>query len=527
MRRTVAIVGSGLTAIAAARRLVERGCRPVILDVGLKLDPKRAAAVDRMAGQARSEWATGDLALVTENPTVHDPRPKRLAFGSPYVYTAGQELLPTEGPDSSPRATFVRGGFSTVWGASVLPGAACDLADWPIGVDDLEPHYAGVLDCIPLCGSHDGLERFFPLHTSRPQPLRLPGLAERLLTALERARRLRNDDDLAFGRARVLVRTASEPGGGGCVYCGHCLSGCVYGAIYTAEIDLLELVAAGQVDYRPGTLVERVEERAGQVTLACRDLAGERFEQVVDRVLLAAGAMATTRLVLESKGLYREPVAMKSTQGLILPLLHWRGVKQEWPDQNTLSAVFLELKVAGSEHWVHVQLTTPNELVMARLDYRPGGRRLRDRLLSPVFDRMLVAQANVHSDHAGSHLLTLFEGAEGEPGRLVIETEANPEYRRIARRVTRRLTSILARVGTVPVLPFVTAHAKPWGWHFGGSLPMSPTPRAPLDTDTLGRPVGWTRIHAIDSSTFPSLPATTVGLLAMANARRVADSIEI
>ena len=44
------------------------------------------------------------------------------------------------------------------------------------------------------------------------------------------------------------------------------------------------------------------------------------------------------------------------------------------------------------------------------------------------------------------------------------------------------------------------------------------------ETDLLGRPGGWSRVHVVDSSVFPSLPGTTVALLAMANAVRIADA---
>jgi len=44
-----------------------------------------------------------------------------------------------------------------------------------------------------------------------------------------------------------------------------------------------------------------------------------------------------------------------------------------------------------------------------------------------------------------------------------------------------------------------------------------------LDTDILGRVNAWEHIHVVDTSVFPSLPGTTIGLLAMANAYRIVD----
>ena len=44
-----------------------------------------------------------------------------------------------------------------------------------------------------------------------------------------------------------------------------------------------------------------------------------------------------------------------------------------------------------------------------------------------------------------------------------------------------------------------------------------------ITTDRIGRVDGIKNLHVIDSSVFPSLPETTLGLLAMANATRIVN----
>jgi len=58
------------------------------------------------------------------------------------------------------------------------------------------------------------------------------------------------------------------------------------------------------------------------------------------------------------------------------------------------------------------------------------------------------------------------------------------------------------------------------GFHTGGSFPMSNAPTG-FQSDTLGRTHGLKRIHLVDSSTMPSIAATTVTFTAMANAHRI------
>lgn len=54
---------------------------------------------------------------------------------------------------------------------------------------------------------------------------------------------------------------------------------------------------------------------------------------------------------------------------------------------------------------------------------------------------------------------------------------------------------------------------------------MSAKPGA-MQTDTLGRPFGWRRIHAVDATVLPCIPATTITFTVMANASRIATEAE-
>jgi choline dehydrogenase-like flavoprotein len=61
------------------------------------------------------------------------------------------------------------------------------------------------------------------------------------------------------------------------------------------------------------------------------------------------------------------------------------------------------------------------------------------------------------------------------------------------------------------------------GNHLGGSFPMRHTP-GDWHTDTLGRLARWERIHLVDASVLPSVPASTITFSVMANAYRIAGA---
>jgi choline dehydrogenase-like flavoprotein len=59
-------------------------------------------------------------------------------------------------------------------------------------------------------------------------------------------------------------------------------------------------------------------------------------------------------------------------------------------------------------------------------------------------------------------------------------------------------------------------------YHGGGSFPHSAARSADMTSDRLGRVAPWQRVHMIDASVFPNIPAMTFTLTIMANAHRIA-----
>jgi choline dehydrogenase-like flavoprotein len=72
----------------------------------------------------------------------------------------------------------------------------------------------------------------------------------------------------------------------------------------------------------------------------------------------------------------------------------------------------------------------------------------------------------------------------------------------------------------IPVPPALRVGAPGRSFHAGGTFPMRQNPGR-FEVDLLGRPTGFSRIHLVDASVFPSLPATTITLSVMANAHRI------
>jgi choline dehydrogenase-like flavoprotein len=519
------VVGTGPAGTACAKALLRRGVRVTVLDVGEELDQGRQALVGDLASTAPEKWDKLHFARATANPTIASlPIPRKLVFGSDYFYAGNRNYWPTEWSDTPPAASFARGGFSVAWGAAMLPADDCDLAAWPLKRRELEPSYRRVLAELPLSAAHDALAESFPLYRSDFAALKLPQqIAEfqRDLGSIHKTAPLR---PFLYGQARLAVRAVDGQVGLGCRYCGICLSGCPIDAIYSTRDEAPRLAALGALEYVPGVVVETVTEDTKGVEVAFfRPRDGTRHRRSFDRAFLGAGAINSTRIVMDSLRLYDQPIRLKDSQKFVLPLLRPRSTPIEWPAINALAGLFVETKLpALSDHWIHCQISTVNDYVLKRFGADPvAGQRLTGRLLQPVLARLMVAWCSLHSDHSSEIELSLKAPTGQTRPVLAVQSVLNPAAPVAVRRVAWAMARVGARLRAFFLPPFARLSPPAAGGHCGGSFPMRAAPDGRASSDLLGRPAGLTRVHLVDASVFPSIPGTTIVLPLMANADRI------
>jgi choline dehydrogenase-like flavoprotein len=88
-------------------------------------------------------------------------------------------------------------------------------------------------------------------------------------------------------------------------------------------------------------------------------------------------------------------------------------------------------------------------------------------------------------------------------------------------RAVKKFWTQRSNLRMIPLRPGLQIAPPGRGFHSGGTFPMRSTPGG-FQSDLLGRPAGLKRVHVVDASVFPSIPATTITLSVMANARRIA-----
>ncbi len=523
----IVIIGSGLAALSAARTLIKRGIRPLVLDCGESLPLRTQHVVERMAKMTAGQWSSEDIDLISENATIHakNSLPRKLAFGSDYFYGNHSKVFNNTAQENNPLPPFslARGGFSVGWGASVLPAADCDIGSWPISSNELRKYYAATLAELPLSACDDELSEHFPLHAADCDSLKLTRGNAALLSAFQgKTEKLKMMQAVA-GQARLLTRVSNTKTAPGCQYCGYCMSGCVYGNIYKSSLEIDDLIKNDLLDYESGVFVNYLREKEDAVAIYFTDKTNSSHTMQAKRVFLAAGAIGSARIILQSKNVYEQSIPLLATIGFIAPLLRLKKNILDWPNMNTQPAVFLEYKVPNfSDHWVHAQISTANELALQKLGLLKNDHSLGYKLRKKAAEHLVFANCNMHSDHGVSHSIKLCKD-----NLLFSQMGDTSHARQAVKLAKKRLFSVARAAGCYVLLPFVQSGLGFASNHLGGSLPMKHHPEKETDTNILGNPKGWSKIHVLDSSVFPSIPGTTIGLLAMANAKRIVDSVEI
>jgi hypothetical protein len=519
------VIGSGPAGVACAKALLAAGRRVRMLDAGLTLEPERAGLVEQLKARPPEAWTPAELAAYQAgmNPDVGGV-PLKLVYGSDFAYREADAHLGTHYEDVGLRPSFAKGGLSNVWGAAMMPFLDSDMAEWPFRLSALAPHYTAVLQFTGLAACGDQLADLFPLYTGDFTELRPSQQAQRFLGKLERNREVLAQAGIRFGRSRLGVRGNLPSSEGGCVYCRLCMYGCPYGYIYTSADTVAQLQSNPHFSYQPGVIVNRVRESPREAEMLGYDrTTRQALTWRGSRVFLAAGTIATTRILLRSLGAYDQTVWLKDSQYFLVPLALFRKVRGATRESlHALSQLFIEMAdLAGQDTTAHVQIYSNNDLISQAVAgafgslQRPLGFLVRD-----LQERLLVAQGYIHSRHSSRIAVCLRKDPGTGTERLILSAELNPSARTQVRKLVFRLCKQAWHLGAMP-LPVMLKIAEPGrSFHSGGSFPMSKEPRG-FQTDLLGRLPGWRRIHAADATVFPSIPATTITFSAMANAHRI------
>jgi len=316
------------------------------------------------------------------------------------------------------------------------------------------------------------------------------------------------------------VAVDSSGGPNTCRYCGYCLDGCAYGALFNPRLFWKNLEAEG-LKIHKGFYALEFQEQSDGVVLSAIDVKDGSVRQIrAGRVFAGMGAIPTTRFIARSIKLLNTPIQLHDSQYFFFPLLSYRKAK-DVAVRFTLAELFAEiLNPKISDYYVHFQIYGLSKMFRETLrSTLPSG--LRDSfLLDSLASRFYLFQGFLNSADSG-HLEMTITSSQPARDEVHIRGVANPAAVRVAKKAQALLRREVAGFGVIPPL-YLTMVPPGRSFHAGGSFPMGGKDH-PFTSDLIGRPAGLNRVHILDASMLPTGPASTITYTAMANSDRVVN----
>ncbi|HEY3140141.1 MAG TPA: GMC family oxidoreductase [Acidimicrobiales bacterium] len=300
---TVVIIGCGPGGATTAMAMSRAGWDVVILEKGVNyftdLDqPTPATNYGNDELKMRRGFGFADPSLEPRTFRYHDTDPEPLVVGAVNTLPSGV------------------GGGTALWDAKVPrfwdidfkkhemlgPVEGADVVDWPVAYDDVAPWYDLVEDLVGVAGDHDAM-RGSPSYTHAPRtkPFPMPPSPDMrgasLLSAGARAVGLHPFPFMA------MINSELHDGRPACISCGFCAAyGCPIHDRGSALVPLRHALRTGRVELRSEAMALRVEHD-GRTASGVRwvDAQGDEHTEPADFVVLAAGAVDTSRFALISE----------------------------------------------------------------------------------------------------------------------------------------------------------------------------------------------------------------------------------
>lgn len=527
-RADVIVVGSGPSAVHAARAVVDRGLTVLMLDVGNEDTRYRDLIPDapflelRRTDPGQHRYLLGDEFEAV--PLGRTRVGAQLTAPRAYIARDTDTLTPLVSNQFTPTESLALGGLGSGWGAQAIEFDDRDLAAFPISHADLAPHYADVAERIGLSGDRDDLLPYYGDCPSLQPPLQID-VGARLMMERYRARRNRlRREGFHMGHARLAVLSRDLGDRRAQAYHDMDFYSDAGRSVYRPWMTVESLRARSGFEYARPLLVDRfAETEEGGVRVSARETdTGRSLEFSARRLILAAGALGTARIVLRSLDRYGRPVPLACNPHIYVPSLNLAmlgrpaterrhsltqaGIVYDPPGSDARDLLYGEVHVYRS--LLHFKLVKESFLPVAE-----AWRIMRD-----LMSAFVILVIEHHDAPTSGKTCVLERSGAASPDRLRVDWMPDEADVRRQRRLEKRLLRLVRRIGCLPLKRIDPGPGS--SIHYGGTFPMTREDRD-LTVTSACLLRGTRSVYLADGSVFPDLPAKPLTLTLMANAHRV------
>jgi hypothetical protein len=522
MKYDVIVVGSGASGVAAALPLTKK--KTLMLDVGIPaptsdiLPYKSVLEIKRSSPNAE-KLLLGDNFESLQNIDGEYISPKLKAPGLRFITQRPNfRQLDDQTSEFSALQSFSKGGLANAWGAGVLRFNDGELKKFPITVSDLDPFYEILTQEIGISGCDDDLNSFFGNAKGLQPPLNLSPVAQKLLKSYGLKRTVFNKKNIYWGQPRLAILTKDSDGRLAHAYHNQEFFQANISSIYNPTYTLRKLQKRENFFYKPGVLIDRFEETKDGVTVFGTEMStNSHIKFITKKLILAAGSLNTTRIVLKSYGDTTTRVPLLDNPLSFVPLFHLKSI----------GTAFSPRSFGGAELMVVYNGPLSEEPVQG--SFYGLASPLRSDF---VLDYPFTIRGNLNCGKylmPGIFVIILFYPDSPKPenfirlnenGTLHISYKTEPRHK-----IEKHIISQMRKIGFWGHHSLCQYPIAGSSIHYAGSFPMVNSPHRKYQSSSDGLLSGTSNVFLADSSVFPTLPAKNYTFTIMANAMRVADKI--
>lgn len=527
MTYDVIIVGSGASAVNAAAPLVEAGLTVAMLDFGNQdttyrnLVPEVSFVEARTKDQNQHRYFLGDnfegipVGTLEAGAQLTPPRQ--------HISRDARELTPVDSNTISLFATLALGGLASGWAAGSYAYSEEDLKDFPISRAELAPYYEKVAERIGISGEIDDLERFDGALRHLLPPLRIDAGAGTILERYKRRRKKLNAAGLYMGKTRLAALSKPYRGRGPESYTDMSFWNDADKSVWRPQYTLTELQSYTTFTYVPSLLVTSFKESGGgvEVTSKHKDFGQPQIHRA-KKLILAAGVLGTTRIVLHSLNKYEVRVPFVCNPYTYYPMINLTMLGAPMEARASSLAplcIFYEPKEAGQAP-VHGRVHGYRSLLSFKvIKEMPLPYAIAMRVMKILLPSLTIVALDHEDRPSPEKYCVLHRGADGHPDRLEVTYALEPAVRQQQIRYEKKIVGYFRTLGCFALKRVWPGFGA--SLHYGGTLPMSRDEKE-LTVDTHGRLRNTHSVYIVDGSVFPYLPAKGLTFTMMANADRIA-----
>jgi len=512
----VIVVGSGPAGVSAAFPLVEAGLRVLMVDGGKRPDinpPETDFLSARANDDKQWEWMVGKDFHALKMLDAVSPK-LRVPFHA-YAFDGFGHENRIEGKSFITVGSLAKGGLSNAWGCGVARFSPGEISELPFPASDLDLSYAKVSRRMGISGkADDDLSDYFMLDEYAQPPIPMDISHAYMFRLYSDQRKILHSRGFKLGHSRVAVLSEDIFGRQACNLSGNCLWGCQRHSLYSATYDLLALRRYKNFSELSGFVVEELKCSKGGWRIEGCGTSDSGLKSIsAGKIVMAAGTLATTRIVLKSLN-YTQPVPVLScpTAAFLLWLPKMTGAPR-MPGFG-LGQLSFTLSLHG-DYTAHGSTFSTTGIQLSEFArHVPMRRRCSMDLLRGLLSSCVVGNLFLPGR------LTAAEAKLDNNESLIISGKYGGEAQPLMHEANRALSRAYRRLGAV-LLPGSFTVASPGAdIHYAGTLPMKVSPSRG-ETSPYGEVNGLDGVFVVDGACLPMLPEKPHTLTIMANADRI------